>query len=157
MSLGLTLLRLQRTLHLNQRELAELLGYSSRTISRYYRGGGTLLPSTYERLAAAVHPHDRAFAAELAAVSGKTLAGLGLERPPPPPSPPVPPRPLPTPRHLVDSVVCAAAEAMQTAPHTMRPALTAAFERVIALGMTAEEALAGMTPEPPARRKASSA
>jgi hypothetical protein len=157
MTLGLTLYRLQRTLGLNQKKLAELLGYSSRTISRYYDGGGTLSPATYEKLAAAVHPHDPAFAAELAAHAGKTLVGLGLERPPPPPSPPVPARPVPTQRHLVDSVVCAAAEAMQTPPHTMRPALTAAFERVLALGMTAEQALAGMTPEPPAKRKASSA
>ncbi|HEY5242723.1 MAG TPA: helix-turn-helix transcriptional regulator [Polyangiaceae bacterium] len=149
MSLGLTLLRLQRTLHLNQRELAQLLGYSSRTISRYYRGGGFLLPTTYEKLAATVHPHDRAFAAELAASAGKTLVDLGLESSRSPAGP--------TPRHLVDSVLCAAAEAMQTPPHTMRPALTAAFERVLALGMTVEEALAAMTPEPPARRKPSSA
>jgi hypothetical protein len=45
---------------------------------------------------------------------------------------------------MVDSIVCAAAEAMQTAPHVVRPALVAAFERANALGMTAAEVLRGM-------------
>ena len=40
----------------------------------------------------------------------------------------------PTPTHLLDSVVCVAAEAMQTTPQAMRPGLKAAFERVVALG-----------------------
>jgi transcriptional regulator with XRE-family HTH domain len=132
-----TLMRLQQTLRLNQKELAKLLGCSSRTVIRYYRGSGVLLPSTYQRLARAVHPHDPAFAAELAASAGQTLVSLGLE-------PAAPARPAPTARHLVDSVVCAAAEAMQASPHAMRPALVAAFERAIALGMTAEDVLRGM-------------
>ena len=155
MGLAKTLIRLQDTLHMNQRELAGLLGCSTRTVIRYLHGGGILLPSTYERLARAVHPHDRAFATELAANGGYTLVSLGLEQPPSPPSPPVPPRPVPTSKHLVDSIVCAAAEAMQTPPHAMRPALMAAFERAFALGMTAEEVLKGMTP--PAKGKAATA
>jgi hypothetical protein len=144
---GQTLWRLQKTLHMSQKQLGELMGCSSRTIIRYYAGGGTLLPPTYEKLARACHPHDRAFAAELASRAGKTLVEMGLERPPaPPPPPPVPARPLPTPRHLVDSIVCVAAEATQMAPQAMRPALMAAFERVVALGMTAEEVLGAMAP-----------
>jgi transcriptional regulator with XRE-family HTH domain len=138
---------LQETLQVNQKELAKLLGCSSRTVIRYYRGGGTILPTTYERLARAVHPHDRDFAVELAANAGHTLVTLGLEPPPPPPAPPSPPipvRPAPSSRHMVDSIVCAAAEAMQTAPHVVRPALVAAFERANALGMTAAEVLRGM-------------
>jgi hypothetical protein len=59
---------------------------------------------------------------------------------------------LPSARHLVDSVVCAAAEAMQTPPHVMRPALVAAFERAIALGMTADDVLKAMA-EPPKKGK----
>ena len=151
MGIPQTLLRLQHTLHLNQKELGSLMGCSSRTIIRYYHGGGVILPTTYESLAKAVHPHDRAFAAELAATAGQTLVSLGLETPPAPPSPPVPVRPSPSSRHMVDSIVCAAAEAMQTPPHVMRPALTAAFERAFALGMTAEEVLKGMPAEPPAK------
>jgi hypothetical protein len=146
-----TLLRLQQTLHLNQRQLAELLGCSSRTIIRHYKSrSGFFLASQYERLARSVHPHDRVFAAELAAGAGHTLVSLGLE------PPPVPPAALPAPaaargpssRYLVDSVVCAAAEAMQTSPHLMRLALKAAFQRTIALGLTADDVLQGMASEP---------
>jgi transcriptional regulator with XRE-family HTH domain len=157
MALEQTLIRLQDTLHMNQRELAALLGCSTRTVIRYYHGGGMLTAGTYQRLARAVHPHDRVFAAELAALEGHTLISLGLELPAPPPPPPAPPvamRPTPSSRHMVDSIVCAAAEAMQTPPHVMRPALTAAFERASALGMTAEEVLKGMAVEPAAKGKA---
>jgi hypothetical protein len=154
MALEKTLIRLQDTLHMNQRELAALLGCSTRTVIRYYHGGGMLTAGTYQRLARAVHPHDRVFATELAALEGHTLVSLGLELPPPPPPPPSPPapvRPSPSSKHMVDSIVCAAAEAMQTPPHVMRPALTAAFERAFALGMTAEEVLKGMAAEPAAK------
>jgi AcrR family transcriptional regulator len=140
-----TLLRLQQTLHLNQRELAELLGCSSRTIIRHYKSrSGIFLASHYQMLAKAVHPHDRAFAAELAAGAGHTLVSLGLEAPPSPAAV----RAAPSPRYMVDSVVCAAAEAMQTSPHLMRLALTAAFQRTVALGLTADDVLKGMAPEP---------
>jgi hypothetical protein len=47
-----------------------------------------------------------------------------------------------------DSVVCAAAEAMQLTPQAMRPGVVAALERIVALAMTAEEALAALTPPP---------
>ena len=157
MALGETLFRVQKALKVNQKRLAEILQCSPRTVIRYYQRGGFLLPSKYEKLATLCHPHDRALAAELAARAGKTLIDLGLERPPPPPLPPPapapPPRPAHAPRHLVDSIVCAAAEAMQSPPHAMRPALTAAFERAIALGMTAEDVLKGMAAEPMAKAK----
>jgi hypothetical protein len=128
---------LQKTLHLTQKGLADHLGCSARTIMR---GGPTFIASTYARLAADVHPHDRAFAAELAAAAGTTLVGLGLESPV---------NRGPTPAYLADSILCAAAEAMHVPPGTMRPALVAALERIVALGMTAEEVLKGMA-EPPA-------
>ncbi|HEY3822598.1 MAG TPA: hypothetical protein VGL81_35780 [Polyangiaceae bacterium] len=133
------LVRLQSTLRLEQKDLAKLLGCSSRTISRNARAGSHLLTGRHATLAATVYPHDREFAAELAAMAGKTLAGLGIE---------APPNRGPTTKHLVDSIVCAAAEAMQTPPSLMRPALVAAFERAIALGMRAEDVLRGMAPPP---------
>ena len=141
MALGETLLRVQSALNLNQKELARLIGCSSRTIIRYYKRGGALAPATYAELATACHPHDVALAAHLAQQAGKTLASLGLQG-----ASAVSVRGATlTAKHLVDSIVCAAAEAMQTPPHTMRPALTAAFERAIALGMTAEDVLRAMT------------
>jgi hypothetical protein len=142
-----TLLRVQKTLPVTQKGLARLLGCSSRTVIRYYQRGGVLLPGAYERLATACHPHDPAFAAELAALAGKTLVELGLEPPPPPPPPPPPRLVATSSRHIVDSVVCAAAEAMQTTPQAIRPALKAAFQRAMALGMGAEEVLRGMGDE----------
>jgi hypothetical protein len=154
MALGETLYRVQRTLNLNQKELARLMGCSSRTIIRYYKRGGVLAPNTYAELAAACHPHDVALAAHLAQEAGKTLVSMGLQSSPAGhgDSPAVAPRgPSPSGKHLVDSIVCAAAEAMQTPPHAMRPALMAAFERAFALGMTAEEVLKGMAVEPAAK------
>ncbi len=154
MALGETLFRVQKALSLNQKELARLMGCSSRTIIRYYKRGGPVAPATFAQLAVACHPRDVALAAHLAQLAGKTLLSLGLETPlvsqevAPPPAPR---GPAPSGRHLVDSIVCAAAEAMQLPPHVMRPALTAAFERAIALGMSAEEVLKGMAAEPATR------
>lgn len=163
-SVGELLIDVQLALHLNQKELAELLGCSRRTIIRYYQRGGTILPREWETLARAVHASDRKLAAELAAAGGQTLLGLGLESPPPLPAPataPVAPAPAPPPpvaaprrepssRHLADSIVCAAAEAMQSTPQATRPALVAAFERAIALQMSAEEVLAALIASDPA-------
>ena len=140
------LIALQDTLRLNQRELAELLGVSPRTVSRNYRSGMTLLPQTCERLARTCHPHNRALAVELAARAGKTLVDLGLEAPPPPAVLPPPRAPAVLHRHVVDAVVSVAAEAMQSTPQAMRPAVLAAFERAVALGMTSEEVVAAMAP-----------
>ena len=135
------LIRAQSTLRLTQKELAELLGCSSRTIIRHQQGRGFLLPSSYQTLAIACHPHDAAFAAELARHAGRTLIELGLEHPPAPSA-----TSAPTHAHLLDSIVCVAAEAMQTTPQAMRPGLKAAFERVVALGLSAEQVLGAMAP-----------
>jgi len=147
MSSALLLARVLKANRMLQKDLAELLGYDRKTISRWLSGGTVLLPSHYAKLAAATVGNDRALASELAALGGTTLVALGLESPPAPPAPPQPARPSPSAKHLVDSVVCAAAEAMQTPPHAMRPALVAAFERAAALGMTMEGALEGLAPE----------
>jgi DNA-binding XRE family transcriptional regulator len=144
--------RVRTALHLSQQKLGNLLGYSRRTIIRAEQRGKIVLPQTWETLARACHPRDRALAAELAAAAGHTLVSLGLEAPPAASAPPAAPRPAPSSRHMVDSIVCAAAEAMQTPPHAMRPALTAAFERAIALGMSAEEVLKGMAPARAAKK-----
>ena len=133
-----------------QRDLAELLGYDRKTISRWLRGGTTLLPFHYAKLAAATVGNDRALAAELASLGGTTLVALGLEAPPPAPAPapPAPPaRPPASLAHLVDSVVCAAAEAMAQTPQQARPGIVAAFERATALGLSTQEVLQAAAPE----------
>jgi transcriptional regulator with XRE-family HTH domain len=154
MSSAQLLARVLTTNRMLQRDLAKLLGYDRKTISRWLSGGTILLPHHFAKLAAATVGNDRAFAAELAALGGKTLVDLGLESPPAPAAPPVPARPSPSSKHLVDSVVCAAAEAMQTPPHAMRPALVAAFERAVALGMTMEGVIEGLGTTKAAKAKA---
>jgi len=47
---------------------------------------------------------------------------------------------------LLDSVVCAAAEAMGVAPQAARPAVLAAFARAKEAGMTMEGVIAGLAP-----------
>lgn len=158
MTFGEMLFRVQSVLRINQKELAGVLECSERTVNRYYGRGGVLTPETYAKLATACHPHDRTLAAHLADRGGHTLESLGLERPaapapPPVVAPPVAPRPAPSASHLADSIVCAAAEALDASPRTMRPALRAALERMVALGMTAGAALEALTPKPmPPRR-----
>ncbi len=154
-------LRVRTTLHLSQQKLGDLIGYSRRTIIRAEQRGKFLLPGTWEKLATACHPRDPALAEELAARAGRTLVDMGLEGAPPPvlpaPSLPAPSRPTtPSSKHMADSIVCAAAEAMQLPPHGIRPALVAAFERAFALGMSAEEVLKGMAAAP-AKGKAATA
>jgi hypothetical protein len=150
------LVRAQRVLGLTQEKLGDLMGgRSRRSIIRWQQRGHSLLADDCATLARACYPHDRALAEAFAVRGGHTLASLGLERPLPPllPAPAV--HAQDSARHKADSVVCAAAETMQCAPQAIRPALVAALERVIAQGMTAEEALRGMvlekTPDKPGK------
>jgi hypothetical protein len=138
------LARIQKALHVNQRELAAVLGCSARTVSRYYGGGGSFTPTTYAKLAKACHPNDPVLAAHLAQQAGVTLEALGIGVTPAAPVIVVAPA---TP-HLADSIVCAAADALDASPRTIRPALVAALERMKALGMSAADALDALRPSP---------
>jgi hypothetical protein len=141
------LIRAQQALGATQKELAQLLGRSRRTIIRYQaRGGaGNLSMSDWHTLARAIHPRDRAMAETIATATGETLVTLGLESPTPPPRPPV------SPRDLADALVCAASEAADVSPRAMRPALVAAFERASASGFSNEEILDALRPPRGAR------
>jgi hypothetical protein len=149
--------RATRTLGLLQSDLAKLLGVSRRTVQRVV-ASSTVPSSEYlHTLARAVHPHDAVLAAELAAEGGQTLEGLGIVRPAPPqvaPSPAVlsppepPPRKPPPARLMVESIVCAAADTMQTPPAAVRDVLRAAFARARGLGLTIEEIDDALSPPP---------
>jgi transcriptional regulator with XRE-family HTH domain len=139
----------QVALGLTQEKLGDLLTASRRTVSRW--ASGTSRPSVdqLQTLARAVYPEDASLAAKVAAEGGQTLEGLGLVRPEPapPPAPPAPlPRPFPPTRLVAESVVCAAAEAMQAAPAVMREVLRAAFARAQALGLSLEEMNEALSP-----------
>lgn len=153
--------RLQTTLGMTQKQLGELMNCSSRTIIRYYQRGGILLPQTYATLAKACEGRDPALAAYLSARAGMSIEDLATGKPSPLSRPAAPAamapqaasRPTPTSKHLADSVLCAASEAMQASPHVMRPAFAAGLQRMIELGLGAEEMLRAITPDRAAKRQ----
>jgi transcriptional regulator with XRE-family HTH domain len=134
----------QQALGLTQEQMGEALGASMRTAQRWASGELAAGEPEMKRLAALLLPVDRALAVEAAAAARETLVSLGLEGPsallghdaatPPPLAPPIRPVPL-----VVDSVVCAAADAMKMTPGAVRDALRVAFARARALRLTVED------------------
>jgi transcriptional regulator with XRE-family HTH domain len=135
----------QLALGLTQRQLGDLLSTSRRTVSRWASRKAHPTVDQLQVLARAVHAKNAALAAALAAEAGETLEGLGLVLPPSP-AVPSPLRPLPPARLIAESVVCAAAEAMQAAPAVVREVLRAAFARAQALGLSVEEMNEALSP-----------
>lgn len=141
------LVEIRQALRCTNEELAGHAGVSRRTVQRWW-AHGALLPSMYASgLAEAVHPIDRDLAARVAAHAGTTLAALGLEagQPQPSASPPRPARPQALPEQA-DSVVYAAADALDLAPKTVRPAVAAAFAQAQRLGLTLDALLPLLAP-----------
>jgi DNA-binding transcriptional regulator YiaG len=144
--------RVRHALNLGQEPFADRVGSSLRTVARWEAGESVPADFHFAGMAKAVHPVDRALAAEVAAAAGKTLHGLGLEPPPDalPRAPAAAPPAYPvTPRHLVTTVLCSAAEALDMSPGAMRPALAAMLRTMCELGLSAEVAEQGLRePEP---------
>ncbi|HEY3822534.1 MAG TPA: helix-turn-helix transcriptional regulator [Polyangiaceae bacterium] len=152
----------RQALSLNQLGLAGVLGSSLRTVQRYEAGRS--IPPAWEmqKLVDAVRPHDAALASQLdvwaprpapppspatGPAPAESTAPPLLPAPAPPPLPPAPP-PIPA-RVLVDSVVCAAAEAMSLSPQTLRPAVLAAFARARDAGLTLDAVVGVLAPPHP--------
>jgi len=143
----------------SQGEMGELLGSSQRSGQRWERGESSPMNEQLHRLAALVYPHNRALAADIAETSGTTLLALGIEVPPPPPAPAPqppapPPPPPPDPVYIVDTIVCAAAEAMGVMPEAIRPALRAAFRRAVQVRLGVEAVDAALSAAVKEERKA---
>jgi transcriptional regulator with XRE-family HTH domain len=148
--------RAQLLLGLSQEDLASKLGVSRRSITRWYAGQSMPGVEHLAALARMVHRTDASVAARLAEEGGTSLAALGLvtvapaarsaEPPLAAPGPPPPPRPFPPTRLMVESIVCAAAETMQTVPSEVREVLRAAFSRARGLGLTTEEVDDALSP-----------
>jgi transcriptional regulator with XRE-family HTH domain len=138
--------RAQLALGTSQRGLGELFGLSKRTIARWEHGHSTVGDENLGQLAVLVYPHDRALAAEIAKAAHKTFVELGLE-----PAPVVVPKQTATHAHLVDSIVCAAAEAVDSTPKQVRPIVMAAFARSEAVGLDVHEVNEVL--RPPAKKK----
>ncbi|HEY8091716.1 MAG TPA: helix-turn-helix domain-containing protein [Polyangiaceae bacterium] len=147
------LTRVGRVLRLSQGELARELGISRRTVNRWVSRGIVLAHFQAQDLARLVHPADPGLAAEIAAAVGSSLPAMGI----PAPSPAAkvaapPPHPGERPAHLVDVVVCAAAEALDASPRAVRPALLAAFRRAREAGFTIEDVEKALSATPRAPR-----
>jgi transcriptional regulator with XRE-family HTH domain len=140
--------RARQALHWTQRELGEQLGASHRTASRWEAGRSSFDAVSAERLARHVYAVDRGLASQLASAIGQSLVSLGIEAPPPPPAappapvalPPVasplPPAPRPAAmRDLIESVVCAVADAADVAPKVVRPAVLLTLRRAHEVGL----------------------
>src|SRR5580658_1565840 len=80
------LLEASRALSLNQRELAELLGISSRTVQRWFARRSSPISLHWHALARATHGAQPALAARLARQGGSSLEELALVAQPPPAS-----------------------------------------------------------------------
>jgi transcriptional regulator with XRE-family HTH domain len=153
----LLLTRCRETLSLSQAQLATLVGSSVRTVQRWENDAATPSAWHVHRLADAVRSLDESLARDL------DLWAPRPQAPPPPPAPPAaapapqPPPPPPPPPPiaadvLVDSVVCAAAEAVSLAPQAVRPAVLAAFARARDARLTIDAVIEVL--EPPAHELA---
>jgi DNA-binding XRE family transcriptional regulator len=136
----------------SQRQLGEALGISKRTVLRWEGGQSTPSDVQVAAMARLAYPRDRVLASELAAALGKSLVDLGIEVPAPSPPLPVGSKRPATP-YLVDSVVCAAAEAAAILPQAMRAPLLAAVERMVALELSPADVVEALKPASKAKRE----
>jgi DNA-binding XRE family transcriptional regulator len=139
-------MRSRKLLKLTQKELALKTGFAQRTLVRWEGGSAHFDPSSALKLAPHVYPVDRDVAAELVAYAGQTLVSAGLEAPPPPaPSAEPPPPPTVTPPEillaLVESVVCAAADAAESTPKAVRASVHLVLRRAHAIGLDLDAAV----------------
>jgi transcriptional regulator with XRE-family HTH domain len=155
--LGHMLALARNKLGMTQREFGPALGVSHRTATRWDSGRATPDQPELTKLAELLVPIDMALAAEAAAHARDTLEGLGLVAPKPPPAVAVAqPGPAPTPpEDLADIVVCAAAEASDVSPRSMRSLLYVAFRRAHQVGLTVEQVERALAPPDTRRAKKS--
>jgi hypothetical protein len=133
----------QRALGMTHAKFGVALGASQRTSARWAAGQSSLTPRQLGEVARLVHARDAGLAAEIARAAGESLESLGIVGPPPPAPPAAPAKTSPDAkaarRFAVDSVVCAAAEAIDVGPAAVRQALLAALTRARQMGLRAEE------------------
>ena len=139
-----------RELHLGYRALGQLCGLGLRTVQRHHGLPGPMYAAPLIRSLHAVNP---AMARELATASFTSLELLGIEAPAAAATP-APSTAEPgeggTLRLHAESVLLAAADAMQLPPGAVRPAVAAALGRAAELGAD-PKALAGQLSRPGSR------
>jgi hypothetical protein len=147
--------RARSTLEMTQEEFGLALGASHRSAQRW--DAGTAEPGAHqlETLVRLLYPKDAALATQIADAIRETPESLGIVQPAPPAPVGPPPRARPPADLIVESIVCAAAEAVALPPAGVRPALRAAFERAKAMELTVDEVDAVLSPKaPPQTNKA---
>ncbi len=147
------LLEARQVLNMGQGELGDLVRVSRRTVQRWDALQSTPGASDLGKVAVAVHPHDPNLAARIAARAGTTLEGLGLVQAPavatPTPAAVAPPpveRSAESIGHMVDGVVCAAADALGVPPAGVRPVLLAAFRKAAEVELRVEDVVRALSP-----------
>jgi hypothetical protein len=143
---GEALTRMGITLGMHHGTIAQALGVSRRSVSRWALEGVRLPRSQLVPIAELALARRPDLAAEIAALAGETLESLGLV--PAPPAQTLGPLP---PHKLADLVVFAAAEACDVSPRAVRPGLLAAVRTAREVGLTLETLEALLT-APPASR-----
>jgi DNA-binding XRE family transcriptional regulator len=144
----------QIALGLSQETLGKALGVSRRTMNRWATGDNGPTIQQWAELAGRVHAADPSLAAAIASEMGETLVSLGIvPAPPPAVAPAGPARPAVPVSDLVDSIVCAAAEATATTPQAIRPGLLAAFDRAASVQLSVDEVRATLRPGGPSPGK----
>jgi DNA-binding XRE family transcriptional regulator len=142
--------RARDALNILQSELARKVGISRRTGQRWDSGESSPSLFAYQTMAEMVFPIDPALAKELAAAGKTTLEALGLVRVAPEGATrtdrALPPR-------FVDAIVCAAAEALNVPPGSVRPALAAAFACAREIGATLEDVERALADGPKGKKK----
>jgi len=147
--LGPLIVRARSTLGMTQEEFGYALGASHRSAQRWDAGDAEPGAHHLQTLVRLLYPKDAALATQIADVIRETPESLGIVQPAPPAPVGPPPKARPPADLIVESVVCAAAEALALSPASVRPALRAAFERAKAMEMTVDEVDAVLSPKAP--------
>jgi transcriptional regulator with XRE-family HTH domain len=147
-TLGLVVLA-QTALGYTQQRLADALDTSLRTVQRWSSGDSHPTAGHIRTLAILVHPHDANLAGKLAARIDDTPESLGLVARPPPPTERAVTLTREVSTALAESVVAAAAEAMDASPRVARPVVVAAMQRARSAGLGVEDVISGLRPEAP--------
>jgi hypothetical protein len=133
------LLEARQVLQLTQRGLAPFVDSSLRTVERIHAGRSSLSRDQWAVIARAVHAKDPDLAARIAASQMATLEQFGIAPPSPPPAaPPVAQSSSAPSSRDLDSLLCAAADAMNAPPRAARPVIVAAFVKARDLGLSIE-------------------
>jgi transcriptional regulator with XRE-family HTH domain len=140
----------QQELGLTQQELANLIGSSLRTIQRWSSKKASPYDSELQKLAVAVYPRDPKLAERLAVAGSATLESLGVVAAADPRAASAASLPPALIGLVAESVVSAAAEALDVSPRVARPALLAALERAKLAGLGVDHLLAALRPSDPA-------